>query len=49
MKEVNTRMCYNGSGSKGTEGNIWSFPDTPATSLPVKLLYYVIPYSRHFL
>lgn len=42
-------MCYNGSGSRGTGGNIWSFPDPPAISLPPKLLYYVIPYSRPFL
>lgn len=46
---MNTRMFYNGSGSRGTEGNIWSFPDTPAASLPPKLLYYVIPYSQPFL
>lgn len=39
-----------GPAPGATECNIWSFGhDTPATSLPLKLLYYVIPYSQAFL
>lgn len=44
-QEVNTRMCYNDLAT-GAQRAIWSFPDTPATSLPLKLLYYVTPRSR---
>lgn len=42
MPKINTRMCYSDAD---TEGNIWSFPDPPATTLPQKPVYYVISSS----